>query len=87
MDLEDAAAIAVAAIATVGTVAPASATPDAGELGAQWTATADGPATYPGMDIAWDVPIRMSDGVILKANVYRPRTRTGGPSTPRSRRS
>ncbi len=40
-------AIAVAAIATVGTVAPASATPDAGELGAQWTATADGPATYP----------------------------------------
>ncbi|NKS75385.1 CocE/NonD family hydrolase [Rhodococcus hoagii] len=73
------AAIAVAAIATVGTVAPASATPDAGELGAQWTATADGPAAYPGMDIAWDVPIRMSDGVILKANVYRPADADGRP--------
>ncbi len=53
--------------------------PDAGELGAQWTATADGPATYPGMDIAWDVPIRMSDGVILKANVYRPADADGRP--------
>ncbi len=31
------------------------------------------------MDIAWDVPIRMSDGVILKANVYRPADADGRP--------
>ncbi|MFX0578512.1 CocE/NonD family hydrolase [Nocardia nepalensis] len=32
----------------------------------------DGPQQYSDVHIDWDVPIRMSDGVVLKANVYRP---------------
>ncbi len=40
--------------------------------GATWTATHDGPQPYSGMTIQWDVPITMSDGTVLKANVYRP---------------
>ncbi|MFE3227283.1 CocE/NonD family hydrolase [Nocardia sp. NPDC059228] len=50
----------------------ATATPDAGSLGAAWTAIEDGPPKYPGVHIDWDVPIAMSDGTVLKANVYRP---------------
>ncbi|WP_084654991.1 CocE/NonD family hydrolase [Nocardia altamirensis] len=38
----------------------------------QWTALHDGPQDYADVHIDWDVPIRMSDGVVLKANVYRP---------------
>lgn len=45
---------------------------DGGDAGAAWTATHDGPQRYAGVHIDWDVPIRMSDGVVLKANVYRP---------------
>ncbi|MEV6138403.1 CocE/NonD family hydrolase [Nocardia sp. NPDC051990] len=41
-------------------------------LGERWTAMHDGPQEYADIHIDWDVPIRMSDGVILKANVYRP---------------
>ncbi|MBF6159902.1 CocE/NonD family hydrolase [Nocardia cyriacigeorgica] len=51
------------------TPAPAAA-PD--ELARQWTQTHDGPQPYPDVHIDWDVPITMSDGVVLKANVYRP---------------
>ncbi|MFC7755453.1 hypothetical protein [Tsukamurella soli] len=39
---------------------------------ADWTATHDAPTRYPGMAVDWDVPIRMSDGTILRANVYHP---------------
>ncbi|MGC4963420.1 CocE/NonD family hydrolase [Gordonia sp. DT101] len=46
-------------------------------LAAQWTATADRPQQYPGVHIDWDVPIRMSDGTVLKANVYRPMDASG----------
>ncbi|MGV9709838.1 CocE/NonD family hydrolase [Gordonia sp. NPDC003424] len=42
-----------------------------------WAATHDGPHPYPGVAVTWDVPIRMSDGTVLRANVYRPADRSG----------
>ncbi|MFI5776260.1 CocE/NonD family hydrolase [Nocardia sp. NPDC051570] len=50
--------------------------------GARWTALQDGPPKYPGVHIDWDVPITMSDGTVLKANVYRPAD-AAGPITER----
>ena len=44
---------------------------------AAWTATASGPQRYADVHIDWDVPIRMSDGVVLKANIYRPMDAAG----------
>ncbi|WP_419217261.1 CocE/NonD family hydrolase [Gordonia sp. CPCC 205333] len=38
----------------------------------EWTRSHDGPHPYAGVHVDWDVPIRMSDGTILKANIYRP---------------
>ncbi|WP_069160639.1 CocE/NonD family hydrolase [Nocardia altamirensis] len=46
--------------------------PDGGAAGAAWAATQDGPQQYPNINIQWDVPIAMSDGTVLKGNVYRP---------------
>ncbi|QIS11791.1 CocE/NonD family hydrolase [Nocardia arthritidis] len=43
----------------------------------QWTAAHDGAQQYPDVHIDWDVPIRMSDGIVLKANVYRPIDESG----------
>ncbi|MBF6060122.1 CocE/NonD family hydrolase [Nocardia terpenica] len=51
--------------------------PDGGAAGAAWTATEDGPQQYPNIHIDWDVPITMSDGTVLKANVYRPADASG----------
>ncbi|MBL1073411.1 CocE/NonD family hydrolase [Nocardia sp. 2] len=45
---------------------------DGGAAGAAWTATHDGPQRYPRVHIERDVPITMSDGVVLRADVYRP---------------
>ncbi|TSE00271.1 CocE/NonD family hydrolase [Skermania sp. ID1734] len=72
-------AAVVAAAVTVGmSVTPvASADPTGGADGARWTATEDGPQQYPGVHIDWDVPITMSDGTVLKANVYRPMDAAG----------
>lgn len=42
-----------------------------------WTATHDGPQQYPGVHVEWDVPITMSDGTVLKSNVYRPADASG----------
>ncbi|WP_040813655.1 CocE/NonD family hydrolase [Nocardia concava] len=53
--------------------------PDGGAAGAQWTATEDGPQQYPNVFIDWDVPITMSDGTVLKANVYHPADAAGRP--------
>jgi uncharacterized protein len=66
--------VLVTTVVIAGLAVPiASATPDGGALGAQWTATQDSPPLYPGLvHIDWDVPITMSDGTVLKANVYRP---------------
>jgi hypothetical protein len=37
-----------------------------------WTAEKDGPLPHNEVHIDWDVPITMSDGTVLKANIYRP---------------
>ncbi|WP_280396726.1 CocE/NonD family hydrolase, partial [Nocardia carnea] len=42
------------------------------ELAAQWTGVHDGPQPYPEVHIDKNVHITMSDGVVLKADVYRP---------------
>ncbi len=62
-------------------VAPSAAAlpPDGGAQGAQWTATADGPQKYPRMHEQSNLSIRMSDGVVLKADVYRPADASGHP--------
>lgn len=44
---------------------------------ASWTATHDAPQQYPGVHEDWDVPITMSDGTVLKANLYRPMDAAG----------
>ncbi len=60
--------------------APAVASgPTAGALGQRWTATHDGPQRFPGVHVQPDVPITMSDGVVLKADVYRPADAAGAP--------
>ncbi|GAB2657214.1 CocE/NonD family hydrolase [Nocardia goodfellowii] len=72
--------IALGAVVVVSTgLVSAQATPDGGALGAAWTATHDGPRTYPQVHIEWDVPITMSDGTVLKGNVYRPADAAGVP--------
>ncbi|WP_280459097.1 CocE/NonD family hydrolase [Nocardia carnea] len=81
-----AAAIAVVALAVSLVVAQAARHPvsrdtapavSPAELAQQWTATHDGPQRYPEVHIDKDVHITMSDGVVLKADVYRP-AHTGG---------
>lgn len=42
------------------------------ELAGRWTSTHDGPQPYPEVHIDKNVHITMSDGVVLKADVYRP---------------
>ncbi|RDI66384.1 CocE/NonD family hydrolase [Nocardia pseudobrasiliensis] len=81
--------VTVAAVATTVTLpflgpgtasaAPVSTGADGGAAGAAWTATEDGPQQYPNINIQWDVPITMSDGTVLKANVYRPADASGRP--------
>ncbi|MFD4367194.1 CocE/NonD family hydrolase [Rhodococcus sp. NPDC058521] len=58
-----------------GTVAFAD--PTGGTAGESWRAAVDAPDEYPGVAIDWDVPITMSDGTVLKANVYRPADAAG----------
>ncbi|MGY2151480.1 CocE/NonD family hydrolase [Nocardia gipuzkoensis] len=70
------AAAAVLATAGFGSV-PAAAEPSPDADSVRWTALHDGPQPYADVHIDWDVPIRMSDGVVLKANVYRPVKRGG----------
>ncbi|MFM1728086.1 CocE/NonD family hydrolase [Prescottella soli] len=67
---------AVAVGLAVGTPA-AVADPTGGAAGQAWTATTDGPNQYPGIAVQEDVPIRMSDGVVLRASVYRPADASG----------
>lgn len=67
-----AAAVTVPFFATPAQAGPVATGPDGGTAGAAWTATEDGPQQYPNIHIDWDVPITMSDGTVLKGNVYRP---------------
>ncbi|MFI9401711.1 CocE/NonD family hydrolase [Nocardia sp. NPDC052316] len=81
------AALAVAAVALAPFLSPSAAAspvgPDGGATGAAWAATEDGPQQYPNVFIEWDVPITMSDGTVLKGNVYHPADAAGQPiSTP-----
>ncbi|GAB3130899.1 CocE/NonD family hydrolase [Tsukamurella serpentis] len=46
-------------------------------LSREWIASHDGPTQYPRMAIEWDVPITMSDGTVLRGNVYRPADDSG----------
>ncbi|MGV9677826.1 CocE/NonD family hydrolase [Nocardia sp. NPDC003482] len=62
---------------TFGALAFAPVTPATAGDPADWTALHDGPQQYPGVHVDWDVPITMSDGTILKANVYRPADASG----------
>ena len=50
-----------------------------GALGAQWTRTHDGEQKYGGYSVKPDVPIRMSDGTVLRGNLIRPVGRDGKP--------
>ncbi len=59
--------------------APPVSGPDGGAAGAAWTATEDGAQQFPNIHIDWDVPITMSDGTVLKGNVYRPADTVGRP--------
>ncbi|MFI5779081.1 CocE/NonD family hydrolase [Nocardia sp. NPDC051570] len=61
---------------------PVSAEPAMADAAAGWTAIEDGPQRYPGVHIDWDVPIAMSDGTVLKANIYRPADASGPIGTP-----
>lgn len=51
------------------------------ELAQQWTDLHDGPQPYPETRIDKDVLITMSDGVVLKADVYRPAAAGGAVET------
>ncbi|RDI52041.1 CocE/NonD family hydrolase [Nocardia mexicana] len=66
-------------LAPGASAAPEPVGPDGGAAGAAWTAAEDGPQQYPNVYIDWDVPITMSDGTVLKANVYHPADATGRP--------
>ncbi|RDI44855.1 CocE/NonD family hydrolase [Nocardia mexicana] len=72
-------AVAAALLVSATAIAPAApALPvDGGDRGAQWTATHDAAPRYPGVHVDWDVPVTMSDGTVLKANVYRPMDAAG----------
>ncbi|MFD6158475.1 CocE/NonD family hydrolase [Nocardia sp. NPDC060256] len=81
------AALLVAAVALSPFLSPSAAAtpvgPDGGATGAAWAAAEDGPQQYPNVFIEWDVPITMSDGTVLKGNVYHPADAAGQPiSTP-----
>ncbi|WP_225731619.1 MULTISPECIES: CocE/NonD family hydrolase [unclassified Nocardia] len=72
-------AVLVPFLASGASAAPNPTGPDGGAAGAAWTATEDGPQQYPNVFIQWDVPITMSDGTVLKGNVYRPADAAGRP--------
>lgn len=68
----------------LGHSASAEPVPDGGAAGASWTAAHEGPQQYPKIHITWDMPITMSDGTVLKANVYRPADLSGAPVADRT---
>jgi putative CocE/NonD family hydrolase len=67
-------------LCVVGLAVPsavASADPTGGSDGQAWLAATEATPQYPGVSIEWDVPITMSDGTVLQANVYRPADASG----------
>ncbi|MCM6777689.1 CocE/NonD family hydrolase [Nocardia sp. CDC159] len=69
----------IALIITSSYAVLAQADPDGGEFGRAWAASYAAPPPHPNVHIDWDVPLTMSDGTILKANVYRPADAAGRP--------
>jgi uncharacterized protein len=63
--------------AVVAAPGVAVADPTGGAAAQQWQATADEAPRHPGIAVEWDVPITMSDGTVLRANVYRPADAAG----------
>lgn len=76
-------ALTMAGAAVPALSAPAAAEPwkpgpgVAGMINPEWIASHDGPTQYPRMATEWDVPIRMSDGTVLRANIFRPADASG----------
>ncbi|MCZ4549591.1 CocE/NonD family hydrolase [Gordonia rubripertincta] len=66
---------------TAGLINPVAAVadPSGGADGKRWIAEHDTNLQYPGTHVQWDVPITMSDGTVLKANIYRPADAAGRP--------
>ncbi|CRK53508.1 Hydrolase [Rhodococcus sp. RD6.2] len=64
-------------VGIAGGPAVAIADPTGGAAAQQWLATAVEAPKHPGVAIEWDVPITMSDGTVLRANVYRPADASG----------
>ncbi|MDJ0112735.1 peptidase S15, partial [Rhodococcus erythropolis] len=67
-------------LCVVGLTVPsavASADPTGGSDGQAWLAATEAAPQYPGVAVEWDVPITMSDGTVLQANVYRPADASG----------
>ncbi|WP_280481035.1 CocE/NonD family hydrolase [Nocardia cyriacigeorgica] len=69
-------------IAGMVSAPPVAAVPDGGPAAARWLADYEAAPKYPAVHIDWDVPITMSDGTVLKANVYRPADANGPVSEP-----
>jgi len=75
-------AVAATTVAAAITAAPvAGADPSGGTDAAAWQAAVDAPDAYPNTAVEWDVPITMSDGTVLRANVFRPADENGTPIT------
>lgn len=64
--------IVVAAGTAIALAPPAVADPSGGDAAVAWQSTVDAPDLYPNTAVEWDVPITMSDGTMLRANVFRP---------------
>ena len=76
--------VAVSTVA-VGLVAvPQASAATTGINPPEWTQTYNGPQRYAGVHVTPSVPIRMSDGTVLRADVYRPADRSGRASTDRN---
>ncbi|AEF38959.1 CocE/NonD family hydrolase [Hoyosella subflava] len=64
-------------------IAPANAQqnlpPDGGTVGERWSQAVDSAPQYPSIAVEEDVPIIMSDGVTLRATIYRPADAAGQP--------
>ncbi len=74
-----AAVLAVAAATTIALAPPAAADPTGGADAVAWQDAVDAPDAYPNTAVEWDVPITLSDGTILRANVFRPANADGTP--------
>lgn len=75
-----AAVIAPLVVVTSVATAPAHADPTGGDAGRQWTAATTAPGPHAGVAVERGLSVVMSDGVTLKADVYRPADAAGVPT-------